>query len=82
MTTVDPEHAIPYGAGIPLAPGQGHELLNAEGDHVESKGGLPNSEYMDIRQDVQFVARRVRGNVSRTTSTTSRTRRMRDMKLF
>ena len=39
-----PEHVTPYGADSPAAPGHGHELLNAVGDHVESDGGLPKSE--------------------------------------
>ncbi len=44
VTTVDPEHVTPYGADSPAAPGHGHELLNAMGDHVERDGGLPKSE--------------------------------------
>ncbi len=44
LMIVDPEHVTPYGADSPAAPGHGHELLNAVGDHVESDGGLPKSE--------------------------------------
>jgi hypothetical protein len=39
----DPEQVTPYGAGIPVAPGHGQELLYAEGDHVDSEEGLPKS---------------------------------------
>jgi hypothetical protein len=39
----DPEQVTPYGAGTPVAPGHGQELLYVEGDHVDSDEGLPNS---------------------------------------